>query len=286
MGYRAKTGGLLAFMMIFMVGIGYLLGGYFMGNWIFGTLIFLAIAAVMNLISYFYSHKLILRHYNAKPIEESDNPKLFKIVKEVAYEADIKMPKVAILPMDIPNAFATGRNEDNAVVAASQGLLRTLKEEELKGVIAHEVAHIKNRDMLVMSLAATLAGAVTIMARMVWFQMFFSRRRMNPIFLLAMILAPIGAIIIKMAISRKREYNADEEGARISKNPNALADALEKLEQANKKNPLKKQNPTTASLFIVNPFTISTFVKLFSTHPPMKERVKNLREMAADFSYL
>lgn len=286
MGYRARTGGLLAFMMIFMVGVGYLLGGYFMGNWILGTLIFLAIAAVMNLVSYFYSHKFILKHYNAKPIEESDDPKLFNIVREVAYEADIQMPKVAILPMEIPNAFATGRNEDNAVVAVSNGLLRILNEDELKGVISHEIAHIKNRDMLVMSIAATLAGAVTFMARMVWWQMLFSRRRMNPIFLVTMILAPIGAIIIKMAISRKREYHADEEGAKISKNPNALADALEKLEVANRKNPLKKQNPATASLFIVNPFTKSAFVKLFSTHPPIEERVKNLREMAVSFSYL
>jgi len=286
MGYRAKTGGLLAFMMIFMVGIGYLLGGYFMGNWILGTLIFLFIAAAMNLISYFYSHKFILKHYNAQPINESDNPKLFKIVREIAYEADIEMPKVAILPMSIPNAFATGRNEDNAVVAVSEGLLRLLNDDELKGVISHEVAHIKNRDMMVMTIAATLAGAVTFMARMVWWQMLFSRRRMNPIFLVTMILAPIGAIIIKMAISRKREYHADEEGAKISKNPNALADALEKLETSNRKNPLKKQNPTTASLFIVNPFTKSTFVKLFSTHPPIEDRVENLREMAVNFSYL
>ena len=286
MGYRAKTGGLLAFMMIFMVAIGYLLGGYFMGNWILGTLIFLIIAAVMNLVSYFYSHKFILKHYNAQPIQESDNPNLFSIVKKVAFEAEIKMPKVAILPMNVPNAFATGRNEDNAVVAVSEGLLRILNDDELKGVISHEIAHIKNRDMLVMSIAATLAGAVTFMARMVWWQMLFSRRRMNPIFLVTMILAPIGAIIIKMTISRKREYHADEEGAKISKNPNALADALEKLEGANRKNPLKKQNPTTASLFIVNPFTKSTFVKLFSTHPPIEDRVENLREMAVDFSYL
>lgn len=286
MGYRAKTGGLLAFMMIFMIGIGYLLGGYFMGDWILGTVIFLGIAAAINLVSYFYSHKFILKHYKAKPIEESDYPELYNIVKEIAFEADIEMPKVAILPMDVPNAFATGRNENNAVVAVSDGLLNILDENELKGVISHEVAHIKNRDMLVMSIAATLAGAITFMARMVWFQMFFSRRRMNPIFLVAMILAPIGALIIKMAISRKREYSADEEGARISKNPNALADALEKLENANKKKPLKRQNPTTSSLFIVNPFTKSTFVKLFSTHPPIEKRVENLREMATEFSYL
>ncbi len=286
MGYRTKTLGLFGFMLIFMVAIGYLIGGYFMGNWIAGTIVFLIIAAVMNLVSYFYGHKFILKHYNAKPIKESDHPTLFNTVREISYEADIEMPKVAILPMSIPNAFATGRNEDNAVVAVSQGLLNILDKEELKGVIAHEVAHIKNRDMLVMSVAATLAGAVTFMARMVWWQMLFSRRRMNPVLLIAMVLAPIGAIIIKMAISRKREYHADEEGARISKNPNALADALAKLERSNQTNPLKKQNPTTSSLFIVNPFARSAFVNLFSSHPPIEKRIENLREMAVDFSYL
>lgn len=286
MGYVAKTTGLFTFMVLFFVAVGYILGGYFLGNWIVGTLLFLGIAAVMNIVAYFYSAKLVLRHYNAQIIDESDNPRLYNIVKEVAYEADMPVPKVAIVPMDQPNAFATGRNEKNAVVAATQGILRTLNDDELKGVISHEIAHIKDRDMLVMSVAATLAGAVTFMARMVWWQMIFSRRRANPILLVALILAPIGAILIKLAISRKREYLADEEGAKISKNPNALADALEKLEAANERNPLEGQNPTTASLFIVNPFKKSFFVKLFSTHPPMEERVEKLRDMAINFSYL
>ena len=282
----AKTMGLFTFMVLLFVGIGYLIGGFFMGNWILGTLIFLGIAGVMNLVAYFYSHKLILKSYGAQMIEENDDPRLFNIVKEVAYEADIPMPKVAIVPMDVPNAFATGRNEDTAVVAATQGILNILSDEELKGVISHEIGHIKDRDMLVMSIAATLAGAITFMARMVWWNMLFSRRRVHPVLLVAMVLAPIGAIIIKLAISRKREYMADEMGAKISKNPNALADALEKLHIQNKRNPLKKGNPTTASLFIVNPFKKSTFVSLFSTHPPMEERVSRLREMARDYSYL
>ncbi|MFP4001603.1 MAG: zinc metalloprotease HtpX [Thermoplasmata archaeon] len=286
MGPRATTGGLFAFMIAFFIVIGYLLGGFFLGNWIVGTLLFLVIAAVMNLVAYFYSHKLILKSHNAKIIEENDNPRLFRLVKEVAYEADIEMPKVAIVPTDTPNAFATGRNEDNAVVAATRGILNTLSDDELKGVLAHEVGHIKNRDMMVMSIAATLAGAITFMARMVWFQMMFSRRRMNPIFLIAMILAPIGAIIIKLAISRKREFGADKKGAEISKNPKALARALEKLDAANKKNPMKSKNTTSSSLFIVNPFKSSVFVKLFSSHPPTEERVQRLREMASDFSYL
>ncbi len=282
-----KTFGLFGFMFVFFVIIGFLLGEFFMDNWILGAGIFLMIATVMNLVSYFYSHKIILKSHKAKIIGEEDNPRLFRIVRDVAREADIEMPKVAIIPSDTPNAFATGRNEDNAVVAATKGILDTLNDEELKGVMAHEVAHIKGKDMLLMSIAATLAGAITFMTRMVLFQMMFGRRRgMNPILLLTLILAPIGALIIKMAISRKREYEADEKGAEISKNPNALADALEKLNEANSKNPMKSRSTTSSSLFIVNPFKGKSFANLFSSHPPMEERVKRLREMASDFSYL
>ncbi|MFW5927877.1 MAG: zinc metalloprotease HtpX [Thermoplasmatota archaeon] len=286
MRYIAKTSGLFAFMIILFIGIGYLIGGFLLGSPIIGTLLFLGIAAALNLVTYFYSDKIILKAHRAEVIKESDNPRLYNIVRDIAFEADIKMPRIAIVPTDTPNAFATGRNENNAVVAATRGILRTLDDEELKGVISHEVAHIKDRDMLVMSIAATLAGAITIMARIVWFQMFFSRRRIHPVLLLAMIFAPIGALLIRLAISRKREFMADEQGAKISKNPNALARALEKLNAENRRNPIKSNSTTTASLFIVNPFKSSTFVKLFSTHPPVEERVKKLREMATDFSYL
>lgn len=282
----AQTTGLFGFMVLLFIIIGWLIGGFFLGSPILGMIFFLGIAGVLNLVAYFYSHKIILRSHGAEVIEEQDNPRLFNIVKEVTYEADIEMPKIAIVPSDTPNAFATGRNEDNAVVAATEGILKTLNDEELKGVIAHEVGHIKGRDMMIMSIAATLAGAITFMARMVWFQMFFSRRRIHPVLLIAMIFAPIGALIIKLAISRKREYQADKKGAEISKNPNALADALEKLNAENKKNPMKSKSTTSASLFIVNPFKKSAFVKLFSSHPPTEERVKRLREMASDFSYL
>lgn len=289
MGYRARTTGLFAFMVIFFVAVGYVLGGFF-GNWLLGTLFFLGIAAAMNIFTYFYSSKLILKHYDAKVIEEKDNPELYNIVKEVAYEADIEMPKVALVPMSNPNAFATGRNEENAVVAVTEGIMRTLNEEELKGVISHEIAHIKDRDMLIMSLAATLAGAIAFMSRMVWFHLFLGRRRVDPRMMLVgiifMVLAPIGAIIIKMAISRKREYLADEKGAEISKNPNALASALQKLKSANERNPIKEKNPTTSSLFIVNPFKKSRFVNLFSSHPPMEKRIEKLQKMATNFSYL
>lgn len=288
MGAKLKTTGLFAFMFIFFVVIGWILGGYFADNWMLGAGFFLVIAAIMNVVSYFYSHKIILRSHKAKIIEEDDNPRLFRIVKEVAREADIEMPKVAIIPSDTPNAFATGRNENNAVVAATQGILNTLNDEELKGVMAHEVGHIKGKDMLIQSIAATLAGAITLLSRIVIFRMMFGRgrRRMNPVMLIALILAPIGAIIIKMAISRNREYEADKKGAEISKNPNALASALEKLNAENKRNPMKSRNTTSSSLFIVNPFKGKSLAKLFSSHPPTEERVKKLREMANDFSYL
>ncbi len=288
MGARAKTMGLFGFMFVFFIIVGWLIGEFFMENWISGALIFLVIAGAMNLISYFYSHKIILKSHKAKLIEEHDNPRLFRIVREVAREADIKMPKVAIIPSDTPNAFATGRNEDNAVVAATKGILNTLDDEELKGVMAHEIGHVKGKDMMIMSIAATIAGAITLLARMVMFQMMFGRgrRRANPILLLTLILAPIGALIIKMAISRKREFEADKKGAEISKNPNALASALEKLSAQNKKNPMKSRSTTSASLFIVNPFKGKSMAKLFSSHPPTEERVKRLREMGQDFSYL
>jgi len=274
-------------MFVLFIIIGWLIGGFFLGNWIAGSMLFLAIAAIMNLVAYFYSHKIVLRSHGAKIIEEHENQRLFRIVKEVAREADIEMPKVAIIPSDTPNAFATGRNEENAIVAATEGILNTLNDEELKGVMAHEIGHIKSRDMLIMSIAATLAGAITFLTRMVMFQMMFGRgRRMNPVLLLTLILAPIGAIIIKLAISRKREFEADKKGAEISKNPNALADALEKLNAGNKRNPMKSRNTTSASLFIVNPFKGKTMAKLFSSHPPTEERVNRLREMASDFSYL
>ncbi|MFW6196526.1 MAG: zinc metalloprotease HtpX [Thermoplasmatota archaeon] len=287
MGAFAKTTGLFAFMFAFFIIVGWLIGGFFLGNWIAGTILFLAIAAVMNLVAYFYSHKIILKSQKAKIIEEHENPRLFRIVKDVAREADIEMPKVAIIPSDTPNAFATGRNEENAVVAVTEGILSTLNDEELKGVMAHEVGHIKGKDMLIMSIAATLAGAITFLTRMVMFQMMFGRgRRMNPILLLTLIFAPIGAIIIKLAISRKREFEADKKGAEISRNPNALADALEKLNATNKQNPMKSRSTTSASLFIVNPFKGKSMAKLFSSHPPMEERVDRLREMASDFSYM
>ncbi len=286
MGHIAKISGMFTFMILLFAAIGFLVGEFFFGNWMMGIIIFLVIAGVMNFVAYFYSDKIILKRYGAQIIEEGENPRLFNIVKEVAYEADIPMPKVAIVPMGVPNAFATGRNEKNAVVATSPPLLQLLDDDELKGVLSHEVAHIKDKDMLIMSVAATLAGAITFAARMVWWNMFFSRRRINPIFLVVMILAPIGAIMIKMAISRKREYLADEEGAKICKNPNALADALEKLHYQNKRSPIKKGSPASASLFIVNPFKKSAFVNLFSTHPPMEKRVERLRKMAVEFSYL
>jgi heat shock protein HtpX len=197
------------------------------------------------------------------------------------------MPKVAIVPSDTPNAFATGRNPNNAVVAATKGLLGTLDDNELEGVIAHEMAHIKDRDILVMTIAASVAMIIAFAARIILFQMFFSRNRnVNPLlFVVVVITAPIAAFLVQMAISRSREYKADRVGAMTIFKPLSLASALEKLEKTNKRRPFKGGNPATSSLFIVNPFTRSSFTSIFSTHPPMKERIKRLRGMAQDMGH-
>lgn len=260
--------------------IGFLLGGYF-GDPIIGMIFFLVIAGIFNAISYFYSSKIVLWSYKAKIVTEREAPRLYKTVHRVALKSDLPMPKIAIIPTMTPNAFATGRNPKNAVVAATEGLLQLLNDDELEGVIAHEMAHVKDRDILVMSVAATLAGAIAFAARFVIFGMIFGRRsNVNPLLLIAVaVLAPIAAILIQLAISRAREFKADKVGAIMIQKPWALANALEKLERGNRRMPLRDGNPASASLFIVNPFRGSAFFKLFSTHPPIEERVRRLREM-------
>jgi len=246
------------------------------------------IIILFNIIIYFLSDTMVLRSYNARIISEKDNPRLYNIVKNIALRSGLPMPKVAIVPMATPNAFATGRNPQNAVVAATEGILDLLDDDELEGVIAHEIAHVKNRDMLVMTVAATAAMIIAFAARILFYQMIFGRNReVNwPLMLLAAITIPIAAILIKLAISRSREYKADRIGAIIIQKPLALADALEKLERGNKMRPIKVGNPSTSSLFIVNPFRSGALAAIFSTHPPMKERIKRLRKMAEDFSYM
>lgn len=275
-----KTGLLLGA----LTGLLMLIGGYFGGKQ--GVIIAFIFAIAMNFGAYWFSDKLILRMYNAQEVRESQAPQLYAIVKDLALKAGLPMPKVYIVPGDTPNAFATGRNENHAVVAVTEGILRILNKEELEGVLAHELTHIKNKDMLIGSIAATLAGAIVMLANMAQWAAIFggssrddSEEGSGVISLIMMaILAPIAATIIQMAISRSREYLADEGGARVSGKPYGLAGALEKLSRASQVVPMEA-NPSTAHMFIVNPLTGKSLMNLFSTHPPIEERVARLRSM-------
>jgi len=271
----------LALMLIF-VAIGWAVGTYLYGNPILGMEVFLGFAIAMNAISYFLSDRIVLFSYRARMVSEAEAPRLYGIVRKVAQEGGIPMPRVAIIPTETPNAFATGRNPEHAVVAATEGIMRILDDEELEGVIAHEVSHVRNRDILVMSVAATLAGAIAIAARYAIFSSLYGGRRNQGgglMLILAAITAPIAAMLIQLAVSRSREYGADASGAKISGKPLALASALEKLEYANARKPMQFGNPASSGLFIVNPFTKSGLTSLFSTHPPMDERIARLRAM-------
>lgn len=247
-----------------------------------GMIIAFGFAVVMNFGSYWFSDRIVLAMYRAKPINESDDPELFSIVRNLASRAGLPMPRVYRIPQPTPNAFATGRNPENAVVAVTDGIRSLLTTEELSGVIAHELAHIGHRDILISSIAATLAGAIMMLASMARWALIFGggRDRDNNPFgaLLMAILAPIAAIIIQMAVSRSREYQADKTGARIAGNPDSLASALEKLTIASKKVPMAS-SPATSHMFIVKPFSGRGMLSLFSTHPPVEKRVARLREM-------
>jgi len=276
-----KTGLLLGA----LTGLLMFIGGYFGGQQ--GVVIAFIFAMIMNFGSYWFSDKLILKMYKAQEVSVKQAPELYTMVRNLALQASLPMPKVYIIPGDTPNAFATGRNEHHAVVALTEGILRILNSDELEGVIAHELTHIKNRDMLIGSIAATLAGAITALASMAqWAAIFGGVSRDNDdeggggiIGLIVMaILAPIAASIIQMAISRSREYLADEGGARVSKKPYGLAGALEKLSRASQAIPMDA-NPSTAHMFIVNPLTGKSLMNLFSTHPPIEERIARLRSM-------
>lgn len=271
------------------VAIGYVLGSVFFGDWILGSLMFLVFAALINFISYFFSDKIVLWSYRAKPASKAEQPRLYNIVNKVCLKGDLPMPRIAIIPTQTPNAFATGRNKNNAVVAATQGIMSLLTDDELEGVIAHEMAHVKDRDILLMSVAATIAGAISFAARMAFFSSLGGNRRGNGnglIMLLVLITAPIAAILLRLAISRSREYKADEEGALMIQRPLALARALEKLEEGNRRRPMTRGSPSSSSLFIVNPFTGGTFVTMFMTHPPIAKRVKRLEDLAEKTGYI
>lgn len=273
--------GLFAMLMIIFMIFGAVVGTYFGTSPTGSMMVFLIIAAIFNLFSYFFSDKIVLRVYRARIIEEHEHPELHAIVREIAAAAGVPKPRVAIVPSQNPNAFATGRNPKNAVVAVTQGVLALLDRSELKGVLAHEMAHVKNRDILVMSVAATIVGAITFATRMIWFNMIFGgRRNINPaVLLLAAIPAVVGALLVQMAISRSREYKADRTGAGFIHDPEALARALEKLHYGNQRVPMRLGSPASSSLFIVNPFHADFFSKLMSTHPPMEKRIQALREM-------
>jgi heat shock protein HtpX len=281
---------LFGFLIGLFVLIGWVIGTFMMGDfWMYGIVFFLILAIVINGIAYFLSSKIVLWSYKAKIIQEKDNPRLFRIVRRVATMANLPMPKVAIIPTNTPNAFATGRNPKNAVVAATDGILDVLNDKELEGVMAHEIGHVKNRDILVMCVAATIAGAIAIAVRVLWINMLFGGGRSRGggnanwlLLIVVMITAPIAALMVQLAISRSREYKADKSAALLIKRPNSLANALEKLQKANKKRPIERGNPASASLFIVNPFKKESIFKLFSTHPPVKERIRRLRKMAKE----
>jgi len=257
-----------------------------------GAVFAFVIALVMNFGSYWFSDKIVLSMYKAQEVTESQEPQFYNMVKDLSQKANLPMPKVYIIPQDTPNAFATGRNPEHAAVAATTGILRLLTKEELEGVMAHELAHVKNRDILVGSIAATIAGAVSMLANMAQWALIFGGGRNNdeeggthPAVMIAMmIIAPIAAMIVQMAISRSREYGADSEGARICGRPDYLASALKKLEMGSKQIPMHVNESTqeaTAHMFIVNPLTGKGLMSLFSTHPPIEDRVRRLETMAS-----
>jgi heat shock protein HtpX len=249
-----------------------------------GMLIAFAFAVAMNFFSYWFSDKIVLAMYKAKELSESDAPRLFSIVRKLTTQDGIPMPRIYLIPNQTPNAFATGRNPEHAAVAVTEGLLDMLNDDEIEGVLGHELSHVKHRDILISSIAATIAGAIVMLAQMAMFAgMFggFNGRNKNSnvfVMLFMAILAPIAASIVQLAISRSREFYADEGSARLTGNPNGLISALKKLEYGNQRMPMQA-NPSTAHMFIVAPFLGKGMASLFSTHPPTEERVDRLEKL-------
>jgi len=247
-----------------------------------GMTYFLIIAFVMNFLAYWFSDKIVLAMYRAKPIQKSEEPKLHEIVEKLSKEMKIPKPKVYLVNLPVLNAFASGRNYKNAVIAVTSGLLKHLNQNEIEGVISHELSHVKNRDTLTSTIAATIAGAVAYIAQIAWYSLFMGgdRRQSGSLLFLPLIfLAPIAAMLIQLTISRTRELAADRTGAIISKKPLDLASALEKISKVAKQHPIAG-NDATAHLFIVNPFKGDALMKLFSTHPSLELRVQRLKELA------
>lgn len=278
MGNWFKTALLLGVMTALIVWIGHLFGGTQ------GMILAFILALGMNFFSYWFSDRIVLKMYRAGEVSAGEHPQLYSIVSEIAQNAGLPMPRIYIIPEQSPNAFATGRNPEHAVVAVTEGLLKSMNREEIKGVLAHEMAHVKNRDILIGSIAATMAGVIMILASMArWTALLGGgmgdddEGGFGMIGLLAMsILAPIAALLVQMAISRSREYHADATGAEFAGSPRGLANALEKLGAYSRRVPLKA-NASTAHMFIVNPLSRGAMVRLFSTHPPLEERIARLR---------
>ncbi|MGH7314305.1 MAG: zinc metalloprotease HtpX [Candidatus Rokuibacteriota bacterium] len=280
MSHIFKTGLLLAVLTAMLVLIGGAIGGQQ------GMLVAFVLAVVMNFFSYWFSDRIVLKMYRAQPIDETQSPRLYSVVRRLATRAGIPMPRVYLIPSETPNAFATGRNPQHAAVAVTEGILRLLDEEELEGVLAHELAHVANRDILLSTLAATLAGAITYLAHMAQWAAIFGGHRSdddehgsNPlVMILLAVLAPLAAMLVQLAVSRSREFHADATGARVAGKTWGLAKALEKLHMAQHVIPMDAY-PATAHLFIVNPLSGRAMMKLFSTHPPLEERIARLRAM-------
>ncbi len=282
MGGTARTALLMGMLTGLLLLVG-LVAGYITGIPITYTLgIFLVMAIAMNLAIYWYADKWVLKLYRAKFVSEDEQPRLHGIVEKLASNASLPKPKVAIIPVETPNAFATGRSPSNSVVAVTEGAMKLLDDEELEGVLGHEMAHIKNRDMLISTMAAIIGAVITYV---MFFSMFSGGRRGRDgggglLAILALVTIPFAAMLVRLSISRGREYGADEGGAKISKKPLALASSLQKLESAVHSRPMQQGNPSTASMFIVNPFKGASLTSLFSTHPPTKERIRRLEEIA------
>lgn len=279
MSNQLKTGIFLGLLTGLILIFGQLMGGSL------GLVLAFLLAIGMNVGSYWFSDRLVLKMYGAKKVDRSEAPVLHEIVEELSQRAGIPKPGVYIIPEKSPNAFATGRNPQNGVVGVTEGILQALSKEELKGVLAHELGHIRNRDILVQTVAATLAGVVMFVSSMIRWAAIFGMggddEGGHPIVaILLAIVAPLAALIIQMAISRSREYLADEAGAQIAGDPRFLASALEKMEAYSKKAPMKTANESTAHMFIVNPLKGKSLAKLFSTHPPIEERITRLRAMS------
>ncbi len=280
---RTKTMVLLAVLTALVLFVGQALGGQT------GLVIALLLAGVMNCVSYWWSDKIVLRMYGAQEINEREAPELFRLVRDLTVRAGLPMPKVYIIPEDTPNAFATGRNPEHAAVAVTEGLLRMLDRRELAGVLAHELAHVQNRDTLIMTVAAAIGGALSMLANMAMWSSLFGGSSDDEDEgsglvggLAGIIVAPIAASMIQSAISRSREFMADEAGARISGDPMALASALRKIEGWSQQVPMHSGSPATAHLFIINPFggLSGGMLRLFSTHPPTADRIARLETMA------